>query len=136
MYIVVSNLVFLWVLSVCLSLWCFLCFSTVFFFFKFWFLCFFICLIVFEKRKKEATELDGWHCEKDLGGDGGEKPLSIRIYCMNFQLKKKELVLMRLSLGSVCLELCWSLSRCSGYPDGIVFAIVSYFNESLKQPSI
>lgn len=60
---------------------------------------------------------------------------TIRIYSMNFQFKKKtkkELVLTRLSSGCVSLELSWSLSQCLGYPDGTVFAIVSYFIESLK----
>lgn len=45
---------------------------------------------------------------------------------------KKELVLIRLSSGCVSLELSWSLSQCLGYPDSTVFAIVSYFIESLK----
>lgn len=61
---------------------------------------------------------------------------TIRIYSMNFQFKKKktkkELVLTRLSPGSVSLELSWSLSQRLGHPDGTVSAVVSYFIESLK----
>lgn len=54
---------------------------------------------------------------------------------MNFQFKKKtkkELVVTRLSSGSVNRELSWSLSQRPGYPDGTAFAVVSYFIESLK----